>query len=154
MTIIVAETGLLCFSLRPTTCRDCTDADKHRFSWNNEKGKNGSMLPLVGQSHSFIPAAPGRLSIQYLLAPIGIADKSCVCVSVYCGDFGRVNKGRGEEKVWLTASLLIHRDFLPQLQINPESMRLFLPALCSSNKEKQCAVFSSASSSTELPRRE
>lgn len=54
------------------------------------------MLPLVGQSNSLLPPAPGRLSIQYLLAPIGMEDKSfvyvCVCVCIGA-DFGQVNKG-------------------------------------------------------------
>lgn len=52
------------------------------------------MLPLVGQSNSLLPPAPGRLSIQYLLAPIGMEDKSFVYVCVCIGaDFGQVNKG-------------------------------------------------------------
>lgn len=46
------------------------------------------MLPLVGQRNVLLPPPPGRFSIQYLLAPIGIVDKSfvyvCVCLGRPC----------------------------------------------------------------------
>lgn len=107
------------------------------------------------QRTSLPPPAPGSRTMQHLLAPIGMVNKSCVSVGT---DFGQTvcvsDTQRKIKSGWQILSF-IHCDFLPEVQPSTENLKFCFPSPDSSNKEKSgfmLSIFISLSCRPSMPK--
>ena len=110
------------------------------------KGVKAPRLVSTIHWNPLLPPAPESLTIQYLLAPIGMVHKGsvCVCVCVLVPTSDRLTKAVcvGDREGKIKADFLLnHRYFLPPLQPNAEGSRILLLFSWLSERKEKIRIF-------------